>query len=303
MYSVVELVGTSDESWEGAAAVAVERAARSLRDLRIAEVVDLDLRIGDDGALTYRTRLKISFRYDDDLLDPARGERAAGRRRVPAAPPASEWRPGGRFYGTAKVVAGSLYRTLWTAKVEGTEHIPGEGPAIIAANHISFFDSIALALTLPRQLGFVGKSEYLDSWKTRRLLPALGMIPIDRGSGRQALDALDAAAKILNGGGLFAIYPEGTRSRDGKLHAGHRGVGQLALLTGAPIIPTGIVGTDRVQPPGSSWPRPFSPIQVRFGPPIDPAAYQGVGRHRRRRITEEVMVAIQALSGQEYARP
>jgi 1-acyl-sn-glycerol-3-phosphate acyltransferase len=122
-----------------------------------------------------------------------------------------------------------------------------------------------------------------------------------RGKRRQSLQALDAAAKVIDAGDLFAIYPEGTRSRDGKLHRGHRGVGHLAITTGAPVIPVGISGTDRVQPVGARVPRPFRRLVVRFGAPIDPATFAG-GRHdRRRRITDEVMKAIQRLSGQELA--
>jgi 1-acyl-sn-glycerol-3-phosphate acyltransferase len=302
VYGVIELVGTSDTSWERAAVAAVEQAARSLRDLRVAEIAKLDLRLGDGGAIVYRARLKISFRYEDDPLAPSVAVIPARRRTVSGGGQVAQWRPGGRLYGAARVVARSLYGTLWQATVEGSHHIPGRGPAIVAANHLSFFDSIVLAVTLPRGVGFVGKAEYLDSWKTRRLLPALGMIPVDRNRGHQAMGALEAAAKILDAGGLFVIYPEGTRSRDGKLHAGHRGVGHLALATGAPIIPTGIVGTDVVQPPGSRFPRPFRPVAVRFGEPIDPANFEGVKHHRRRRITEEVMRSIQALSGQERAR-
>src|SRR5205814_7391491 len=146
-----------------------------------------------------------------------------------------------------------------------------------------------------------GKAEYLDDWKTRRLLPALGMIPMARGKRRQPMRALDAAAKVIESGDLFAIYPEGTRSRDGKLHPGHRGVGHLAVATGATVIPAGITGTDKVQPAGTRVPRPFRRIVVRFGLPIDPANFDG-GRHDRcRRITDEVMTAGQGLCGPALA--
>ena len=156
-------------------------------------------------------------------------------------------------------------------------------------------------MTLRRTLSFVGKVEYLDSWKTRRLLPALGMIPVDRSDGRRAMAALKIASEVLRGGNMFAIYPEGTRSQDGDLHAGHTGAAYLSMATGVPIVPTGIVGTDRIQPPGTRVPRPFRPVTVRFGAPIDPAAYVGSRRHRRRLITNDLMAAIQALSGQNQA--
>lgn len=128
------------------------------------------------------------------------------------------------------------------------------GPAILAANHVSFFDSVVLIMTVRRTLSFVGKVEYLDSWKTRRLLPAFGMIPVDRSDGRRAVASLKIAAGVLRAGRMFAIYPEGTRSADGDLHAGHTGAAYLSMATGVPIVPTGIVGTDRIQPPGHKGP-------------------------------------------------
>ena len=153
-------------------------------------------------------------------------------------------------------VGGPLCRRLFRLRVEGDEHLPAAGAAIIAANHLSFFDSVVLALAVPRRLSFVGKAEYLDSWKTRRLFPALGMIPVDREHPRRAYGALQAAAGVLEADELFAVYPEGTRSQDGSLHGGHNGVGHLSVTTGASIIPAGIVGTDRIQPRGARVPAP-----------------------------------------------
>jgi 1-acyl-sn-glycerol-3-phosphate acyltransferase len=197
---------------------------------------------------------------------------------------------------------GPFVRRLFRLHVEGTQHLPAAGPAIIAANHLSFFDHVALAVAVPRRVHFAGKAEYLDNWKTRRLLPALGMIPVDRDNPRRALGALEQAAGILNDDELFAIYPEGTRSRDGAVHAGHTGVGYLGTATEAPIIPAGIVGTDRIQPPGARLPRPVAPAVVRFGTPIDPTSYHGTRRERRRRITRDVMHAIGRLTGQLHDR-
>ena len=173
-------------------------------------------------------------------------------------------------------MGGPVGRRLFRLRVEGDEHLPAAGRAIIAANHLSFFDSVALALVVRRPLSFVGKAEYLDSWKTRRLFPALGMIPVDRDSPRRAYGALQVAAGVLEADELFAVYPEGTRSPDGSLHDGRNGVGHLSVTTGASIIPAGIVGTDRIQPRR----RPPCPDRsgravVRFGSPIDP------GRLRR----------------------
>jgi 1-acyl-sn-glycerol-3-phosphate acyltransferase len=185
--------------------------------------------------------------------------------------------------------------------VEGNEHVPRDGAAIIAANHLSFFDSVALAMAVPRRVSFVGKSEYLANWKTRRLFPALGMIAVDRDSPRRAYGALQAAAAVLKANEVFAVYPEGTRSTDGELHGGHAGVGHLSVATGASIIPAGIVGTDHIQPKGARLPRPFRSATVRFGSPIDPHEYGGTRRDRRRRITSDVMGAISELSGQRQA--
>ena len=208
--------------------------------------------------------------------------------------------PIGRFgpgYALARLIATPLYRVLWRVRVEGGDRLPSLGPAILAANHVSFFDSVVLIMTVRRTLSFVGKVEYLDSWTTRRLLPALGMIPVDRGDGRRAIAALKLAAGVLNAGSMFAIYPEGTRSPDGALHTGHTGVAYLSMATGVPIVPAGIVGTNRVQPPGTRVPHPFRPVTVRFGSPIDPTIYAGSRRQRRRLITQDVMTSIQSLSG------
>jgi 1-acyl-sn-glycerol-3-phosphate acyltransferase len=219
----------------------------------------------------------------------------------PAAPgPIVRFGPG---YAMARLIATPLYHMLWPVHVEGDEQLPRRGPAILAANHVSFFDSITLLMAVRRTLCFFGKVEYLDSWKTRRLLPALGMIPVDRSDGRRAVAALKIATEVLRAGHMFAIYPEGTRSPDGDLHAGHTGAAYLSLATGVPIVPAGIVGTLRIQPPGTRIPRPFRPATVRFGTPIDPRAYTGSPRRRRRQITDDVMTAIQSLSGQTQACP
>ncbi len=207
---------------------------------------------------------------------------------------------GGRLGRVLLGVGGPVGRWALRLRIEGDEHLPSTGAGIIAANHLSFFDSVVLALAVRRPLRFVGKAEYLDRWTTRRLLPALGMIPVERSRPRAAMGALDAAAGVLEADELFAVYPEGTRSRDGALHDGHTGVGYLSVTTGAAVIPAGIVGTDRIQPFGTRVPRLFRPAVVRFGAPIEPDDYEGSGRDRRRRITDDVMTAISQLSGQHY---
>ena len=207
----------------------------------------------------------------------------------------------GQIYWAARAVASPLYKALYKVRVEGAHNVPRDSAAIVAANHISFFDTVVLMLALPRRLTFVGKADYLDDWKTKWLFPAIGMIPIDRTAGRQARAALDAAAGALERGELFGIYPEGTRSRDGKLHKGHAGVAHLAIETGAPIVPVGLIGTDHIQPPGASVPKVFMPAVVRFGDPIEPAAYALGKRRNRQLITDDLMVAIGDLSGQQYS--
>jgi 1-acyl-sn-glycerol-3-phosphate acyltransferase len=194
-----------------------------------------------------------------------------------------------------------IYRSLVPMNLVGRARVPPAGGVIVAANHVSFFDSVVLMHALPRRLFFIGKAEYMDSWKTRRLFPAMGLIPINREQARKAAASLDVAASVLRRGDLLGIYPEGTRTRDGLLHKGHSGVAQLALMTGAPILPVGLIGTDRIQPVGARLPRPFRRVTVRFGEPIDPAQYGGPGRRRRQQITADLMEAIRRLSGQDVS--
>jgi 1-acyl-sn-glycerol-3-phosphate acyltransferase len=208
----------------------------------------------------------------------------------------------GQLYPLAKALIAPATKFLFPTRITGLEHIPRNGPVMIAPNHISFFDSVVLIGVLPRRISFVGKAEYLDSWKTRYLLPAVGMIPIERSGGKQSLEALDTAAGVLERGEVFGIFPEGTRSRDGLLHKGRTGMARLALRTGAPIIPVGLRGTDRIQPPGSSVPRPFVRCEVRFGKPIEMGRFveRTLGAATYRTITDEVMYEISQLSGQTY---
>ena len=208
----------------------------------------------------------------------------------------------GQLYSVARAVLDPLFSFLWRIEVEGRENVPEEGGAILAPNHLSVLDHFVLATTLPRRITYVGKAEYMDDWKTKYLFPALGMIPIDRGGGSAANRALEAAARVLRQGELFGIYPEGTRSRDGKLHKGHTGVARLAMRTGCPIIPVGLQGTLEVQQPDSSVPKPFKVMRVRLGRPISMARFGDQTRNRLvlREITDELMYEIRELSGQEY---
>ncbi|HET9733067.1 MAG TPA: lysophospholipid acyltransferase family protein [Acidimicrobiales bacterium] len=205
-------------------------------------------------------------------------------------------------YRRVKSVLAPVFSRLWPKTVTGLGNIPVDGPAILAPNHISFLDSVFLAEIAPRRVFFIGKAEYLDSWKTRYLFPALGMIPVDRRGGDAAEAALDAAASVLAAGHLFGIFPEGTRARDGFLHRGRTGVARLALRTGAPIVPVGIEGTDEIQPPDSRLPRILKPCTFRFGRAIDVSRFagrQGDGRVLRQ-ITDQVMYEVAELSGRTY---
>lgn len=191
---------------------------------------------------------------------------------------------------------------LWRFDLQGFEQLPEKGPAILCANHVSFLDSAFLIIQAPRNISFVGKSEYLDSWKTRRLFPALGMIPIDREGGEKSQTALNAAEKVLQRGELFGIFPEGTRSRDGMLYKGKTGAARLAIKLDCPIFPVGIVGTREIQPPDAKLPRVGGRVKITIGKPILPARYS----HRSddhlvlREMTDEVMFEIQSMTGQQY---
>jgi 1-acyl-sn-glycerol-3-phosphate acyltransferase len=201
------------------------------------------------------------------------------------------------FQRVARRVLAPPARRAWPVELSGAEHLPTDGGAILCPNHRSFFDSVFMALLLDRPVHFIGKAEYLDKWTTRRLFPAMGMIPIDRDSGTKAMVSLASAASIVEQGGLLCIYPEGTRSRDGMLHRGHTGAARLSAAVGCPLIPVGIVGTAEIQPPDVVMPRFGGRCSISLGAPIPaPAA----DRRSVRAATDEVMARIAELSGQEY---
>lgn len=208
----------------------------------------------------------------------------------------------GKAYPIARAIVKPVVDALWRIHATGLHHVPVKGPAILCPNHISFIDSLVLPSVLPRRISYVGKAEYMDSWKTRYIFPAIGMIPIDRTGGSASQRALDTAARVLERGELFGIYPEGTRSRSGFLHRGRTGAARLAVRTGAPLVPVGIIGTDAMQPAGSALPRPFVSCQVNIGRPIDVARHRGRDDDHRlfRQLTDELMYEIRTLSGREY---
>lgn len=211
-------------------------------------------------------------------------------------------RDAGQLQPVFRAVLTPAFRAAWRVRVEGLENVPKSGGALIAPNHTSVLDSFFVPLSLPRRITYVGKAEYLDDWKTRFVFPLMGMIPIDRSGGDASGAALDAAAGVLESGELFGIYPEGTRARDGRLHKGHTGVARLALRTRCPIIPVGIIGTRKVQPPDARLPRLFMEVLIRFGRRIDVGRYAHRANDRLvlRQITDEVMYEIRNLTGQEY---
>jgi 1-acyl-sn-glycerol-3-phosphate acyltransferase len=205
-------------------------------------------------------------------------------------------------YWVVKAVLTPLLRLLYRVRVEGAERVPRAGAVIVAPNHRSFLDSIFIPLVIPRRVTFVAKADYFDSWKTKWFFNALGQIPIRREGGSASERALASAMDVLREGGVFGIYPEGTRTRDGRLHKGHTGVARLALRSGAPIIPVGLIGTDEIQPVDRKLPLFFKTVTIRFGQPIDPKRFAGGENDRMvlRQITDEVMFELRELTGYEY---
>ena len=211
------------------------------------------------------------------------------------------------FYWLLKfVLLGPVLKLVFRPRVEGAENVPESGPAILASNHLSYADWLFMPLTLTRRVTFVAKAEYfttpgIKGWFQKKFFSGAGQVPIDRTSGDAAAGALSSAKRILSAGELFGIYPEGTRSHDGKLYRGKTGVARLALETGVPVIPIAVLGTDSIAPPGKKFGSFTRPV-VRFGKPLDFSRYEGLEKDRfiLRSITDEIMYEIMRLSGQEY---
>jgi 1-acyl-sn-glycerol-3-phosphate acyltransferase len=210
-------------------------------------------------------------------------------------------------YLIARLILKPLFLVAFRPRVRGRENVPDSGPFIIASNHLSFIDSMAIPLMSPRRVGYLAKAEYftapgIGGWFTRTLFTALGALPVERQTHRAAQEALGTAMTVLVAGGGFGIYPEGTRSRDGRLARGKTGVAWLALTADCPVVPVGVLGTDRIQPIGARWPRPHR-FTVIFGEPLTFPEHKGkAGNGRaRREVTDRIMAAIAELTGQEKA--
>jgi 1-acyl-sn-glycerol-3-phosphate acyltransferase len=211
------------------------------------------------------------------------------------------------LYTVVSTVVPPVARAVWRPTVLGLEHLPLTGPVIVASNHLSFADSMVIPIVAPRRVVFLAKEDYftgtgIKGAAIRGWFEMLGMVPVDRDDTKAALASLDVALEVLGRGEAFGIYPEGTRSRDGRLYRGRTGVAHLALTSGAPVVPVGLTGTEHLQPVGATLPR-LADVTVRFGPPMD-FTDRRTGRPQgrvRRAVTDEVMDAIARLSKQEVA--
>ncbi|MDW5322992.1 lysophospholipid acyltransferase family protein [Plantactinospora sp. KLBMP9567] len=211
------------------------------------------------------------------------------------------------LYGLMKyLILGPWLKLIFRPQVEGRENVPDSGPAIIASNHLSFSDSIFMPLMVKRKVTFVAKAEYftgkgLKGRLVKMFFVGTGTIPVDRTGGRAAQAALDTQLKVLRAGNLAGIYPEGTRSPDGRLYRGKTGVARLALDSGAPVVPVVMLNADEIQPPGKLLPK-IKRVKIRFGRPLDFSRYAGMSGDRfvERAITDEIMYELMELSGREY---
>ena len=213
-----------------------------------------------------------------------------------------DWRAHGTAYELVRVLTAPARRGLIRLRVDGAEHLPADGPVIVVANHVSFFDSILLMFSLPRPVAFIGKAEYTDNPITNWLFCGAGMIPVRRENPGDLPHVFDEVAEVLARGEVIGVFPEGTRSRDGLLHRGHVGAAHLALTTGAPIVPAGIIGTDRVLPTGARIVRPFQQAKITLGKPISvrELGYIKSTNRARRAVTDRFMTDIARLCEERY---
>lgn len=219
-----------------------------------------------------------------------------------AARAEQDWRDHGTAYEVVRMLTAPARRGLVRLRIDGADHMPIDGPAILVANHLSFFDSILLMFSLPRPVAFIGKAEYTDNPITNWLFCGAGMIPVRRENPGDLPHVFEEVAEVLGRGEVIGVFPEGTRSRDGLLHRGHVGAAHLALLTGAPIIPVGIIGTDRVLPTGARLVRPFRQATLNLGEPIRTRelGYTKSTNRARRELTDRFMAEIGRLCAERY---
>ncbi|MDX3095358.1 lysophospholipid acyltransferase family protein [Streptomyces sp. ME01-24h] len=210
------------------------------------------------------------------------------------------------YYVLKYVVLGPLLRVLFRPRIEGMENIPEEGAAIVAGNHLSFSDHFLMPAILPRRITFLAKAEYftgtgLKGRLTAAFFHSIGQIPVDRSGGKAGESAIREGMKVLAKGELLGIYPEGTRSHDGRLYKGKVGVATMAIRAGVPVVPCAMIGTYEIQPAGRRLPR-IKPVTIRFGEPLEFSRFEGMDNERYvvRSATDEIMYAILGLSGQEY---
>jgi 1-acyl-sn-glycerol-3-phosphate acyltransferase len=206
-------------------------------------------------------------------------------------------------YGVLRAFLTPFLMLLFRPKVKGLRHVPGSGPVIIASNHLSFSDSIFMPLVVPRKVTFLAKSEYFTSPGPKGLLKkltfiALGQVPVDRSGGRRSEAALITGLKVLAEGKCLGIYPEGTRSPDGRLYKGRTGIARLAIESGAPVIPVAMFNTEKIQPTGTVVPKVMR-VEMIFG---EPMYFEGdsTDLQHLRDVTDKIMTTIQEISGQEY---
>ena len=206
----------------------------------------------------------------------------------------------------SRALLAPVARLIYRPHISGRDNVPPTGRVLLASNHLSFIDSVVLTLVAPRSVSFLAKSDYFTGkgfkgWLSRSFFTSIGAIPVERGAGQAAQDSLDAGLRVLEGDHAFAVYPEGTRSRDGRLYKGKTGVAWLAMSAESLIVPVGLIGTQYLQPMGTKIPR-LRRVTVKFGRPIDAAEYgQAESAKARRRLTDEVMKQIHELSGQQLA--
>ncbi|MEU2064038.1 lysophospholipid acyltransferase family protein [Streptomyces sp. NPDC013455] len=211
------------------------------------------------------------------------------------------------FYHLLKYVfLGPLLRLAFRPRIEGLEHVPASGAAIVAGNHLSFADHFLMPAMLKRRITFLAKAEYFTGPGVKGRLTAFffrsaGQIPVDRSGKEAGQAAIREGLGVLRKGELLGIYPEGTRSHDGRLYKGKVGVAVMALTAGVPVVPCAMIGTFEAQPPGKVVPR-IRPVTIRFGAPLDFSRYAGMEHEKAvlRAVTDEIMYAILAMSGQEY---